>query len=529
MAEISRSQKSVKNMAISISSNVAIQIMHFVVRSVFLYTLGANYNGLDGLFSNILTMLSLADLGVGVAMAHTYYKPLAEKDEYKIKALVNLYSKIYTCIGLVIFTLGMAIMPFLDVIIGDIESIRKLGLNVEFIYFWYVLNSAISYMFCAYKQTLLIADQKAYVVKNIQMFFTFFTAFAQISFLLIFRGKAYVYYLYLISNILLQIARNLYTSNKCNKVYPFLKIKEKTRVLKEDINKLIKDVHALLLYRISIVVLSGSNNIIISKFLADGIKNIGSYTNYTFLIGAVNTMLTQIFEAITASVGNLVAGIKKGVTQTSDKAYKTFKALHFANFWFFGMCSVVLWVMLDPFVRFWLGKTDILFMDKKVIFALVMNFYVTGVQMSTTAFRNAYGLFQQGKYRPVVMTILNIVFSIVFIQKFGLVGVFAGNILSRLLTVAWFDPYIVYKYGFNKSIFTFLRDYVIHFFIIIALGFVTEKAVCLFPADNLLWLILRAVVAVIISNGVLLIIYGKSEEFKFIFVRIKNMIKKTVK
>ncbi len=527
MAEASRSQKSVKNAIFSLGSNMITQLPHFIVRSVFIKVLGASYNGIDGLFTNILTMLSLADLGIGVAMAHTYYKPLAEKDEEKISTLTALYSKIYLVIGLVVFLAGMMLMPFLPGLIKDIEKVRALGLNLRFVYFWYLLNSAVSYMFAAYKQTLLVADQKQYVVKNIQMFFAVITSVLQIGCLIIFRDKSFTYYLYLLCNIIFQILKNLYIAYKTDKMYPFIKIRKKAVSLKEDIKKLVKDVYSLMLYRVCIVILNGTDNIIIARFVNDGIRNIGSYNNYTFLIGSVNTLLVQIFNSIMASVGNLIAEIGDGkLVNGDDKAYNTYKAINFANFWLFGMCSVVLWVMLEPFVNFWLRSTDVIFLTDAVIFVLIANFYVNGVQLSTTAFRNAYGLFQQGKYRPVVMALLNIGLSIWLVRDLGLLGVFLGTLISSVTTMVWFDPYVVHKYGFKKSVLPFVGRYIFRVLLLIVIGIATEWLVNLMPSNHLPWLFLRGILAVIIVNVLLYAVYCRSKELEFVKIRVKNVLKK---
>ncbi len=526
----SRSQKTVKNVFFSLSSNIITQLLHFAVRTVFIYVLGVSYNGLDGLFGNILTMLSLADLGLGVAMAHTYYKPLADGDEEKITALTNLYKKVYFVIGLVVFVAGMSLIPFLPGLIKDMDKVEDLGLNISFIFFWYVLNSAVSYMFAAYKQTLLIADQRQYIVKNIQMYFALLTSVAQIVLLVTFRDWHYTYYLYLITNIVFQIGRNLYIAHKCNKMYPFIRVKQKAYDLSNDIKKLVKDVYSLFLYRICNVVMSASTNIIVANFLSDGLRKIGSYANYNFLIGAVNNLLLQVFESVMASVGNLIAEIKGGsLVKGDERAYSTFKALHFANFWFYGVCAVTLWVMLDPFVHFWIREPGFIYISDAMIFVLVLNFYVFGVQTSTTAFRNAYGLFQQGKYRPVVMAVLNVGLSIWWVQELGLIGVFLGPLVSRLLTVVWFDPLIVHKFGFKRSVLPFYVTYVARIGMLIVIGGVLKYILDMMPYHNILWLVLRGVLAFCSSNAILFVIYFKTQNFAFIKARMLGLIKKIKK
>lgn len=523
----SRSQKTVKNIAFSLSSNIITQLLHFVVRTVFIYTLGVSYNGLDGLFSNILTMLSLADLGMGVAMAHTYYKPLADKDENKINALTALYKKIYFVVGMIVFLAGMTLMPFLPKLIKDIDKVEALGINVRFIFFWYVLNSAVSYMFAAYKQTLLIADQKQYIVKRIYMYFALITSVLQIAALIAFKSSPFTYYVYLICNIAFQILRNLYIAHKCDSMFPYIKIKNKAIDLKDEINKLLKDIYSLFLYRICIVILNGTDNIIIAKFVSGGIASIGSYSNYSFFISAVNSVLTQVFESVTASVGNLIAEIKGGnLAKGDEKVYKAYNALHFANFWLFGVCSVTLWVMLDPFVRLWLGKSDIVFLSPAVVFVLIANFYIVGIQLSTTAFRNAYGLFRQGRYRPVFMAIINIVVSLWLVRDYGILGVFVGTLISRVSTVVWFDPYVVHKYGLGKSVVPFLVKLVLRTVLLIGMGVGMKYVLDFMPTGNLWWLVLRAFIAFGGANLILFAIYFKTENFKFIKVRLIGLLKK---
>ena len=431
MKQRSRTENSIINSAMSIVTQVLTVVLNFAVKTVFIKMLSDEYLGVNGLFTNIITMLSLADLGIGIAIPYSLYKPLAKKDEHKINVLMNFYKKVYTIIGIAVLLIGLSLTPFLGLIIKDIpKNVPHLSL----IYILFVIHSASSYFF-VYKKFLIDSDQKGYITSRI--IFTFSTLLSIIQIILLVTTKNYI--LFLLSSIILVIIQNIYISSKANKLYPFIKNKTDEKLEKEDMEGIKKNVSSLFIYKVGTVIMNGTDNIIISKFI--GLIIVGFYSNYVLIINSITTVLNQIFNAITSSIGNLV------VTTNKKRSKEVYDNLNFANFWLYALFGVCIIVLINPFINIWIGKKYV--MGFSIVFLLVLNFYVLGMQSVTNSFRNAYGLFWIAKYRPIIMVIINIVISVVLVQLIGIEGVLIGTLISRLVTTAWLDPYIVHKYGFE--------------------------------------------------------------------------------
>ena len=228
MKQRSRTENSIINSAMSIVTQVLTVVLNFAVKTVFIKMLNDEYLGVNGLFTNIITMLSLADLGIGIAIPYSLYKPLAKKDEHKINVLMNFYKKVYTIIGIAVLLIGLSLTPFLGLIIKDIpKNVPHLSL----IYILFVIHSASSYFF-VYKKFLIDSDQKGYITSRI--IFTFSTLLSIIQIILLVTTKNYI--LFLLSSIILVIIQNIYISSKANKLYPFIKNKTDEK-LEKDIDK----------------------------------------------------------------------------------------------------------------------------------------------------------------------------------------------------------------------------------------------------------------------------------------------------
>lgn len=454
MKQRSRTENSIINSAMSIVTQVLTVVLNFAVKTVFIKMLNDEYLGVNGLFTNIITMLSLADLGIGIAIPYSLYKPLAKKDEHKINVLMNFYKKVYTIIGIAVLLIGLSLTPFLGLIIKDIpKNVPHLSL----IYILFVIHSASSYFF-VYKKFLIDSDQKGYITSRI--IFTFSTLLSIIQIILLVTTKNYI--LFLLSSIILVIIQNIYISSKANKLYPFIKNKTDEKLEKEDMEGIKKNVSSLFIYKVGTVIMNGTDNIIISKFI--GLIIVGFYSNYVLIINSITTVLNQIFNAITSSIGNLV------VTTNKKRNKEVYDNLNFANFWLYALFGVCIIVLINPFINIWIGKKYV--MGFSIVFLLVLNFYVLGMQSVTNSFRNAYGLFWIAKYRPIIMVIINIVISVVLVQFIGIEGVLIGTLVSRLVTTAWLDPYIVHKYGFEISPKSYYIDYLKYLVIFTAISII---------------------------------------------------------
>lgn len=505
MKQRSRTENSIINSAMSIVTQVLTVVLNFAVKTVFIKMLSDEYLGVNGLFTNIITMLSLADLGIGIAIPYSLYKPLAKKDEHKINVLMNFYKKVYTIIGIAVLLIGLSLTPFLGLIIKDIpKNVPHLSL----IYILFVIHSASSYFF-VYKKFLIDSDQKGYITSRI--IFTFSTLLSIIQIILLVTTKNYI--LFLLSSIILVIIQNIYISSKANKLYPFIKNKTDEELEKEDMEGIKKNVSSLFIYKVGTVIMNGTDNIIISKFI--GLIIVGFYSNYVLIINSITTVLNQIFNAITSSIGNLV------VTTNKKRSKEVYDNLNFANFWLYALFGVCIIVLINPFINIWIGKKYV--MGFSIVFLLVLNFYVLGMQSVTNSFRNAYGLFWIAKYRPIIMVIINIVISVVLVQFIGIEGVLIGTLISRLVTTAWLDPYIVHKYGFEISPKSYYIDYLKYLVIFIAISIILNYFVSMIAINNIFILILIAILVVISVNVILVLLFFKTSEFNYFYDKIKKI------
>ena len=507
----SRVVNTIRNFLINFLNKGLSLVLRFVLRTVFIHTLSVEYLGVNGLFSNILTLLSLADLGFGLALPYSLYKPLQEKDNSKISAIMDFYSKVYTIVGLTVFFVGISITPFLGSFVNGGDGIPNLWL----IYILFVLNSSFSYLFI-YKRTLITADQKDYLVTSIDAMMQLIIAIAQVISLFLLKN----YIVYLSIQIVGTVTTNILISRKCDSLYPYIKNKPEVKLTRNEIGKTGKDVYALLIYKLASAVETGTDNIIVSKFL--GIAVVGILSNYIMIIQAVQQILQVMFSSMTASIGNLI------VSSSKEYTYKVYRSLNFASFWFYGVCSVCMWVMIQPFIEsIWLDSSFLL--KYSVVSILIINFYVCGTQNMNSAFRNAYGLFWQARYRPVCMIIVNIASSVVLVQKVGLVGVFIGTFLSRILTVGIMDPYVVHKYGLKEKVYKYHLDYSLYLVCMVAGYILVSFALSwIVPMNIGLW-ILKSSLSFVLINIFFLILFFKTERFKYLYNTVFGLIIKKIK
>ncbi|MGG5738343.1 MULTISPECIES: lipopolysaccharide biosynthesis protein [Bacillus cereus group] len=504
-----RIQNSLKNILFGLSGQLLSIGMGFVVRTVFIYTLGVEYLGVDGLFTSILIMFSLANLGFDTAIIYSLYKPLAENDIYKIQALMNLYQKAYRLIGLIVLLLGLSLLPFLPYITNAHTTIE----NINMIYLLFLVSSVSSYYF-VYKQSIIIADQRNHVISKIHSIFTIISHSLQI-FLLVAISN---YILVLIVQLVLRIIENIYIANTANKLYPYLQGKNNAKLSKEDRKLFFENLYALLLYKISGVVINGTDNIVISKFI--GIIWVGVYSNYLLILNTLNTLLGYFFYSVTASVGNLNA------KEDAEKKYFIFRVMNFANFWIYGFCTVCLWNLMNPFITLWLGK-DYVF-NKYIIFAIILNFFTAGMQNAATTFRETTGLFKKGKYRPIIAAVINIVVSIILAKHIGIAGVFLGTIISRLCTYFWYDPYIIFNLVFKKSVKLYFARYGLFVVLVLVAVIITDILGNIFNNSIVSNMVIRSILCLVIPNTIFFMVFRKSEEFEYLINVFKTLTNKII-
>jgi hypothetical protein len=389
-------------------------------------------------------------------------------------------------------------MPFLPHLINGETNIA----NINLMYLLFLTNSVISYFF-VYKQSILIADQRNYIISKVHSVFTIVSNSSQII-LLLFTAN---YIAVLLSQIAFRIIENVYVANKVSKLYPYLNVKNDAKLTASDRKLFYENLYALMLYKISGVVISGTDNIVISKIV--GIIWVGVYSNYLLILSTLNTCLSYVFNSITASVGNLT------VNEDTEKKYFIFKVLSFTNFWIYGVCAVSLWNLINPLITIWIGEKYVF--DKLIVFSIILNFFTAGAQNASTTFRDTTGLFKKGKYRPIMAALINIVGSVILADQMGIAGVFLGTVISRLCTYFWYDPYVLFKFVFEKSLATYFIRYGWFSFLVFASALITDSLGGMFVFGPLLNIVIHGTLCVIVPNVLFYIVFRKAEEFNYLW------------
>lgn len=510
MKEKSRLKNSIFNFTSGIGYRILTLLTAFVVRTVFVRCLAIEYLSVNGLYSNILSMLSLAELGFGTAIIYSMYQPLAEGDKDKLLLLIKLYQKVYRIVGTVILVIGLALVPFLNLLVKEAPEIRGL----TFYYILFLMNTVASYWFGAYKNSLLQADQKAYIISNYSSVVNIIKSILQIIVLIIFRSFTF----YLLSQLISVILQNILIAKKVDNIYAFVKKRTDSKLSQNETKKIFKDVKALMLSKISNTVLNSTDNIIISTFI--GFNWVGLLSNFVMITDALTAVLCQVTSSITAGLGNYFA------TEKKEDGYALFKRVEFLNFWLYGFSMVALVILLNPFVTLWLGADYTLSRD--VVVWISINFFVSGFINTFYTFRYTLGLFTQAQYGPVVVTLLNIVLSIALSYQWGMAGVLAATTLSRVCVNLWYDPILVHKRGFDVPVASYFKNYLLRIIILIALIIGLQGVSDVLMRDGVTVLRFGALagLVVLIANGVFVCFYCKTDEFRYFYGLIIKMIKK---
>ncbi|MCI8496638.1 MAG: hypothetical protein HFE85_00130 [Clostridiales bacterium] len=501
-----RTANSMRNAVVGTFVQALIILAGFVSQAVLVRTLGDIYNGVNGVCSNILSMLNLAELGVGTAMVYSLYKPFAYNDQEQIKSIMALYRKAYRIIALIVLGGGIVLLPFLHFFFHDVPE----GINVYVIFMLFVADACLSYTF-SYKRSMLYADQKEFLIKLVHILYVFGANAGQIIILLTLKD----YILVLILKIFFKVLDNLIICTIVNRKYPYIKEKQ-VHPLDDGVKHgIMTNVKALFVHRLAGVVVNGSDNLILS--VAKGIVSAGLYTNYNLIINNLKTLIVTFFRSITASFGNLLV-------KNRERAYEVFEVIFFADFWVFTFASTCLLNLMDPFISIWVGADKIL--PWLVEYTLVLNFYIQGMRQACAITREAAGLYKIDRFVPFIESAINLVASILLVQVFGIAGIFMGTIISTLCTVFISVPYIAFRHVLHKPLRLYYIRYAFYFGIALATcAGTTLLCNALFDQTGWLALLGRGAVCAVLPNVLLFLLFFRTRVFQEFKVRVMSVWK----
>lgn len=508
MNQRSRTENSILNIATGFGGYVINTLLGLVCRMVFTRTLAEDYLGVSGLFTNILSMLSLAELGIGAAITYALYKPLAVNDQAKVATLVKFYGQCYRVIGLVVGIVGLCIMPFLNLIIREQPNISE---SLYLIYGLFLFNTASTYFF-SYRSSLLMAAQQNYLVTGLSYIVTIAQSAVQMVLLLMTHN----YLLYLLVQTIGGLIYNVLISRIAVKRFPYIKDKNIKPLEKEERKGLIANVRALTIWKISGLLVNQTDNIIITYF--NGLATTGFASNYTLLSGTLNTLLNQVFNGIGASVGN------HNALETKEHKLTLFSAINLTNFWMFGWATIGIVGVSSDLVALLFGEKYVL--EQSIPFVIALNFYMVGMQNAVWTYGNTMGLFRQGRYLLFVTAAINLVCSIWLGKLWGLFGILIATAISRALTNTWYDPYKVFKYGFQEPPIRYFKKYFEFAMILIACGAACYFLCSLCRFSLIANVIVKCIICSVIPNGIFWILFHNRPEFVYLKNTAKRLISK---
>ena len=509
MSQRSRTEYSMLNIATGVGGYGLSVVLSLINRMVFTRCLPAAYLGISGLFSNILGMLSLAELGVSGAIVYALYKPLAENDEEKIASLVRVFGTAYRAVGTFIGLAGVCLLPVLHLLIGEQPQLRE---SIHVIYLFFLFAAAGSYFF-TYRSTLLVAAQKNYLVTGITYLFQCILAVVQAVFLYATRN----YMGYLVIQVSCSMLTYICISRLAVKQYPYITRKDTKPLESHERKKIFRDMRDLMAYNISGVLVNSTDNIIITYF--SGLITTGLASNYTLLTNTLNSLLRQIFNGIGASVGNLNA------VESQEKKFSVFKTTNLLNFWVYSWGTVGILFVSSDLVGLLFGEGYAL--EFAIPAVLALNFYTVGMQNAMWTFKHTMGLFRYGRFVQMFTAGLNLIFSIALGRIWGLFGIFFATFLARLMTNLWYDPYVIYRHAFGKNPLEYLKKYGFYLAVLMIEILLCQLAcgwICISPLMDVLC---KGVLVSLISNGIFFLLFSKSQDFdgvRMLLDRVRRLL-----
>ena len=503
--KIERTKNATRNIIFGFILKIYQLLLPFIFRTVIIQTIGIEYLGLNSLFSSILQVLNLAELGVGSAMIYSMYSPIANDNADKICSLMKLYRTYYRIIGIVILVMGLLLVPVLpDLIKSDLPE----SVNLYVLYFMNLLATVLSYWLFAYKNSILTAHQRTDISSRVSIVTDTCKYALQFVSLIYFKN----YYYFMMSSLMVQIPTNLTTAYIADRMFP--DYKPRGDLDKDEVRVINKRVRDLFTSKIGGTIVSSADTIVISAYL--GLYMLAVYQNYYYIMSAVMAFMTIIYSSITAGVGN-------GLITKSDKEnYKDFRILTFMVFWIlcFSVCAFL--CLYQPFMELWMGKDKLL--PGLVVVLLCIYFLGYEIVMFLSLFKDAGGIWHEDRFRPLISGLVNLTLNICLVRKMGIYGI----VLSTILSV-WFIsiPWIIINVMtliYKRNIKDYVAQIVQYISVIIFAAIISGSICCNLTFNPQITLLINGVVSIIIPNFIFYCVFRKRMEFKATLEIIKRMI-----
>ena len=414
---------------------VVLAVLGILIRQAFTRNLPIELLGLEGLFTNVIALLSIAELGISTVVSYGLYREIANKNEAEVNMLMSIYRYIYLIIGTVVALIGVVLFFLLPWIVRD-NSVEW-----HYVQFIYVIQicTVLSTYFLAYRRTLFTADQKDYICVRIDLVCSFAANLIKFAAIVVWQS----YTMYALTALGFNILANLIISHRLGREYPFLRT---VRVTIQDLRqrKFFVDIKNFLIHNLSNLVNFVTDSIIISSFL--GLRTAGLVANYVLLYDGVYKLLYKMLQGIIPSVANLV------YTDDREKSYRVYRMLDFGYFLMGGYIACIYFIVLQPFVALFFGTEFLL--DDAYVMALAVNVFL-GMQFENAYnFRSTHGVFENDRAYMVLSAVTNLILSVILAQYLGVVGVMIGTI-AGLGFIVYGRVQFVFRVIFRRSMKTY--------------------------------------------------------------------------
>lgn len=507
MAKIERTKNATRNIVFGVILKIYQILVPFLMRTAMIYLMGVQYLGLSSLFSSILQVLNLAELGVGSAMVYSMYKPIAEDDESTICALMKLYRTYYRVIGLVIAIAGCALTPFISYLIkSDVPT----GINIYVLYLLNLGATVLSYWLFAYKNSILQAHQRTDVVSKVKLI----TSTVQYGFQIAVLWISHNYYLYVIVALATQAFTNITTAVCANKLYP--QFKPKGSVDKVQVQRINQRIRDLFTSKIGSIIYDSADTIVISAFL--GLTLLAVYQNYFYILNSISGLLTVVFAACTAGIGNSI------VVESKEKNYQDLKKFTFIITWIAGFCSVCLLCIYQPFMELWVGKDLMLSLSAVVCF--VVYFFVRQFNALFNLYKDASGMWHEDRLRPLTAALTNLALNLILVQFIGIYGILLSTVLAILCVgMPWLLHNLFTIIFERKHMWPYIARLVKYCFVVLFSCVITYFICSRISIGLVPTILIRGVICIIVPNAIYFLVFRKTEEYNQALHLADNMTK----
>lgn len=507
-------KKSILNIFVSILGKILILFFTLLTRKAIIKYLGNDINGVNSLYSSIIGFLAVADLGIGSAITFSMYKPIVDNNTEAVAALYQLYRKVYFTVGVIVFTLGVLVIPFLPKFAKDYANIN---VNFSITFLLALLATSLSYFYSS-KTSLINAHKNNYITSLCHTIAIVVQSIVQIFVIIKYRS----FELYLISSVFGTLCQWEVTSLQAKRLHGNVLSYRKTDVDRETKATILKNIKAMFMHKIGTVMVNSADSVIISAFI--GVALLGKYSNYTVLITAMMAIIMLVFTSLTSIVGHMFVSI------TKEEMRSWFSCFYYVNYILGCYSFLGYYAVVNFMIELFFGKGLIL--NRMIVMVITTNYFIQFMRQTALLFRDASGTFYYDRWKPLAEGIVNIILSVAFVcilpENYKISGVIIATILTNLLICHIVEPHIIYKYVFQMSAKMFIFE---NYFCILGfvIGLCTLDYFMVQNATSTMALLQNAGISIGISSILFLILCVLKHDFRkkmleFLVVKAKRGI-----